>query len=201
MTVKEIAKLTGKAERTIRTWASLAKIAEVSAKMAKAIQSNVPADFTLDETIGIMKSGTVSESLIDLLIENAKNKNSIIEKKSNLTEFDFEMIARVTSKIISEILDKKIDDKIEKKFESKQSLLPAPQKNDRDNVNQIVREYSVKKGIEYSKVWGMLYSEFYYRVHRNVRVCAKNQEMGIIDYIETEGLMPELLAIALDYLK
>ena len=91
--------------------------------------------------------------------------------------------------------------KINSKFEQRKALLPAPQKSDRANVNQIVREYSVKNELDYSKAWGALYTEFNYRTNRDVRVCAKNRDMGILEYIESEGLTADLLAVAIEFCK
>lgn len=89
---------------------------------------------------------------------------------------------------------------IETKFQERKALLPAPKKSDRDNINQIVREYAHKNQMNYKEVWMMLYTEFNYRMKKNFKTCAKNRNMTIMDYIETEGLLSELLSVAMEYL-
>ena len=71
MTIKEIANLTNVGETTVRRWISSAKMAGLSAKMAQAVNDKKPADFTLPETIAIIRAGG-NETLADLLMENAK---------------------------------------------------------------------------------------------------------------------------------
>jgi hypothetical protein len=73
MTIKQIAELATSGETTIRRWAekASAKMADISAKMAKARETSVAADFTLPETIAIIRAGG-NDTLADLLAENAK---------------------------------------------------------------------------------------------------------------------------------
>ena len=58
MTTKEIAKAVGKTERGVRNWVS--KLAEKNAVIAEKLSSSSPmkpADYTLDETIEIIRQG------------------------------------------------------------------------------------------------------------------------------------------------
>jgi len=63
MTTKQIAEATGKAERTIRTWISIssAEMAVVAAKMSDSTPAH-PADFTIDEVLGIIEAGAGKEA-------------------------------------------------------------------------------------------------------------------------------------------
>ena len=72
MTIKQIAETSNVSESTVRNWAKLAsaKTAEVSAKIAKARETSVAADFTLPEVIAIVRAGG-NETLANLLAENA----------------------------------------------------------------------------------------------------------------------------------
>lgn len=72
MTTHEIGKLTGKDQRTIRRWIKIAgdKMSAVRDKMSAAGHGKV-ADFTLPETIAIIRAGG-NETLANLLQENAK---------------------------------------------------------------------------------------------------------------------------------
>ena len=70
MTIKEIAELATVSESTVRNWITSAKTAEVSAKTAKAKETSVAADFTLYETLAIIRAGG-NDTLADLLAMNA----------------------------------------------------------------------------------------------------------------------------------
>ena len=48
----------------------------------------------------------------------------------------------------------------------------------------------------YREAWHELYSQAYYRMGRNIRLCAEHRGMDPLDYAEDEGLLPELVAIA-----
>lgn len=78
-----------------------------------------------------------------------------------------------------------------------QKQLPAVQElSQRDQLRQAVNSYASKVG-GYREAWGNLYQQFYYRYHRNVKECAKNRGMDTLDYIEEEGLLHDLLALAI----
>jgi hypothetical protein len=90
-------------------------------------------------------------------------------------------------------------EKIEAKIEQRQSLLPAPPIKPRDNVNKLVREYAHKQGIDHSAAFGELYRDFGYRTNTDPRRSAKNRGMAIIDYIEAEGMIDTLEAVAIEW--
>ena len=90
--------------------------------------------------------------------------------------------------------------KIENKIEQRQALLPAPQIPPRSNVVKIVREYATKNEIDYSMAFTKLYREFGYRTHTDPRKAAGNRGVPIIDYIDTEGMMGTLEAVAMEML-
>ena len=75
-------------------------------------------------------------------------------------------------------------------------MLPAPQKTDRAALNQLVRAYAARNNQDHATAWGMLYNECYYRLHINLRQRAQGAEMPVIDFIETEGLLSQVLAVA-----
>ena len=72
MTLVQIAAVANVNEITIRRWAVSAsdKMSEISDKMSKARETSVAADFTLPETIAIIRAGG-NETLANLLAENA----------------------------------------------------------------------------------------------------------------------------------
>ncbi len=73
MTIKEICNLTEKSHQTIGRWVEFAKskMDTIKSKMDKANPNN-PADFTLNETIEIIRAGG-NNTLADLLFQNATN--------------------------------------------------------------------------------------------------------------------------------
>lgn len=90
MTIKEICSLTGKAKNTVCLWCS--KIEQVSSKIEQAKKTNIPADFTLEEVVEILRAGKVSESLISLLRENAETKNKLTFKVSRNEDLTLSII-------------------------------------------------------------------------------------------------------------
>ncbi len=191
MTIKEIAKLTGKSESTIRNWLASAKTAEISAKIAEARKTSKPSDFTLEETIAIIRAGG-NDTLADLLQDNAtKNQKTTITKRE--VQIIQVAVRQVTEDIMAFINSTPSD---HAKIKDGQLHLSAPEKNERDQLNQIIRKYSSNQSIPHAVVWGQLYNELYYRLSINVRKRAQNRNMPIIDYIESEGLLPQALSVA-----
>jgi hypothetical protein len=96
MTIKEIAELCGRAQSTIRNWITSANSAEISAKIAEARETSKPANFTIEETIAIVRAGK-NETLADLLAENARNRDNY-EKYLSLMEGLKGEIAKISEK-------------------------------------------------------------------------------------------------------
>ena len=84
MNIKEIAELTGKTERSIRLWSTKASenISSISEKISYSSRTKKPSDFTLEETVEIIRSGG-NETLANLLKENA-NRYTYDGRFSNL---------------------------------------------------------------------------------------------------------------------
>ena len=198
MTTKEIAEAVGKAEKTVRTWAARAsaKSAEASAKLAEAQKSGGrPADWTLDEAVAIIEQG-MGKNAAGLYRENAK-RSVVPAQVSSLTARDMEVIGGIVAAVMANLTERM--GSIEARIEQRQALLPAPQIKPRDNITRIVREYAHLKGIEYGHAWGELYREYGYRTNSNPRRAAENRKMPIIDYIDAEGMMGTLEAVAIDW--
>jgi hypothetical protein len=75
--------------------------------------------------------------------------------------------------------------------------LPAPALAPRDELRQIIGRAARESG-DYQGTWGEFYEAIYYRMHRNVRECAKNRGTDALNYLEGEGLIPEAIALARD---
>ena len=200
MTTKEIAEAVGKTERSVRNW--VAKVAEnfsAVAEKSSASTSTNPADYNLEETCLIIETG-MGKNAADLYRMSAKQHTATITPMlgSTLTQKDLEMVGVIVASVMKN-LDGRVSF-LENKYEQKKALLPAPAKDDRAALNEIIRSVSAKKSMAYANVWGMLYKEYSYRTHRNVRQCAKNEAMAILDWIEKEGLLSELLSVAIEFL-
>lgn len=74
MTVKELARFTGKTERTIRNWIakSSEKISSLSEKISNAEKTKKPADFTIDEVEQILLNSSMSKDAVSILMQNAR---------------------------------------------------------------------------------------------------------------------------------
>jgi len=62
----------------------------------------------------------------------------------------------------------------------------------------IMREYVKNTGDSHSSAYGELYRQFKYRTHVDAVQCAKNRGSSTIEYIETEGMIETLEAIAME---
>ena len=184
MTTKQIAEAVGKAEKTVRTWAAkaAAKSAVMAAKLA-ASTSTHPADYDLDETVAIIEVG-LGKNAAALYRENAR-KAPDIARMDRLEGMILELTKAVAGLIPAIAVARG----------SQVPALPAPVLAPRAELRRIMTAAGKASG-DYSGAWGQLYQEIYYRMHRNVNECAKNRGMEKLDYIEVEGMLPEVVAIA-----
>jgi len=201
MTIKEISGLTGRTYKTVCNWCNSVKTTEISVKITEAKEKGKPADFTLDETIEILRVGKVSESLISLLLENAENKDRFKPVSSvGLTSKDVDIIKTIVSETVSmtiKTLDTRMAN-IESKYNSRVALLPAPELSDRDNLRQVINKRQKKTGAPFNIIWGDLYRSCYYRLNINFTKRAANRQMKVLDYIESSGYLPTVLSIAIE---
>lgn len=105
--------------------------------------------------------------------------------------------AMVTLVSMAQSMDARLT-KIETRIDQRQALLPPPQVKPRDHINMIVRKYVSETESTYPQAWNELYRQFSYRTNTNPATCAKNREMSILDYIETEGMIELLESVALE---
>ena len=199
MTTKEIAESVGKNEGTVRGWVRrLASKNDAVASKNDASSSMKPADYALGETCAIIEQG-MGKNAASLFRENAKRTTNI----PAIVGYDIDAafkLAIISLTSITQRLDDRVS-KIEARVEQRQALLPAPEVKPRDNVSRIVRKYAHDNGIEYGPAWGELYREYGYRTNSNPSIAARNRGMAIIDYIEAEGMIGTLEAIAIDWAK
>lgn len=196
MNTKEIASAVNKTERSVQRWVKKAgdKMSSISDKMSSSI-STKPADFDLDETLLIIETG-LGKNAAAVYALNAKN----LQKPSDslLSQKEIEMITKIVAVTVAETM-KQLDGRvnvIEKRIEERQALLPAPDIAPRDRINMIMRQYASNNGKGFQEVYNDLYRRFNYTHKCNVNIAAKNRGMPIIEYIEVEGMIDDLEAVA-----
>ena len=196
MNIKEISASVNKDESSVRRWVKKlsGKMPVIAGKMRASSPMN-PADFDLEETLLIIKTG-LGESAAYLYEQNAKN----IQKPSDslLSQKEIEMITKIVAVTVSETM-KQLDGRvnvIEKRIEERRALLPAPDIAPRDRINMIMRQYASNNGKGFQEVYNDLYRRFNYTHKCNVNIAAKNRGMPIIEYIEVEGMIDDLEAVA-----
>ena len=186
MTTKEIAEAVGKDERTVQRWAKKAsdKMSSVSDKMSSGSPAN-PADYDLNETCSIIEIG-MGKNAADLYRTSAKIPgDSGYVTKRDLAVFGAAIVSEMIKQFLPAIQGVK----------PAAAQIEAPKLETRDELRRIVAKAGKASG-DYSGAWNTLYQDVYYRMHRNVNECAKNRGMDKLDYIESEGILPEVIAIA-----
>lgn len=123
-----------------------------------------------------------------------------LETSHNLSAFDFEMISKIVSVTVKTTVEQLMPIISGQKTIVKNMTIEAPKMDARAHVTQLVRNYAQAAKMPYQDVYSMLYTEFGYRTHSNPSQCAMNRNMKIIDYIEFAGQMPQLEAVAVEFL-
>jgi len=186
MNVKQIALAVSKPERTVHNWVkkSSAKMAQVNAKMAQASIDKKPADYDIDETCFIIEQG-LGKNASALFRYNASNNKSLsIESRLDRLE-----------SLIEKVLMMQLNNVV-KEPEKQLTFSDAPQKTKRAELREIINKYTADRNCNHIEVWTQLYQQIYYRMNINVKICADNRGMDKLDYIEKEGLMDEVVALA-----
>jgi len=192
MTIRELAEAAGCNEKTVRRITTEifpnkivnGKVTRFTWSEAHTVMDKLPKK-NIVQNVGQMS---------EVALTNVRgNKNDHIDA--------FAKIAEAMSAIATVV--KSIGDRvnvIEQKIEDRQSLLPAPGIDTKNHITKITREYAVRKNIKFPDAYGKLYREFGYRTHTNPCMAAKNRGMTIIEYIESEGQLEILLAVAIEVL-
>ncbi len=188
MTTKQIADAVSKDESTVRRWVrkSAGKIPAVKVKMTAAGHGK-PADYTLDETCSIIEAGMGRNAagIFRANAENRQNQNGVAEIATIVRETVAAMVPAIIAAIKGSLPESSVP-----------ALPAATELSYRDQLRRMINKHAYRTGASHSSLWRDLYSEYYYRYHRNLRECAKNREMDTIEYADLEGLLPELLALA-----
>lgn len=209
MTVKELADFTGKNVTTVTRWIKKAQMHNADTQMQYALVKGHEKDFSVDEIEFILQHSSMSKDAISILMENARHDKVPTDStqfvtKRELTSILSELTIAITSaitKAMPEIITqtvKSLKDEHLVDNKSERGLFPAPEMAPRAHINMLVRDYATKNSMEYRDVWRELYRQFGYRTNTNPGISAKNRGMNIIDYIDSEGQLETLEAVAVD---
>lgn len=203
MTTKEIAEIAGVSVQTVR------RIAET--KVGYVFEAGKKAGFTEKESIEIMRelkkkgfiqpvqngqvpvqNGAVPRQNADVLPKNAEvaHLGVMVANLCMAVSEQMKMISAQNDKINSFIGQKQ-----------ERIALPAPQIDPRTHIIKLVDEYTARTGTPHRDAYTMLYRDYGYRTHCNAILSAKNRGMKIIDYIDSEGQIETLEAIALEVMQ
>ena len=196
MTTRELAEFFGKSEDTIL---KKAREAGISSRQGRAIQFDRAGVESMAVRLFKTVPLAVKESINMTFSTSVKPGSSLPENAEVKTD---DYVRRGMELVFGAIgkLDERVS-RIESEVGERRALLPAPQMSPRDHINKIVREYAANRNIGFSEAYRTLYSEFGYRTHSNPSAAAKNRGMAIIDYIEAEGQIETLEAIAMEVFK
>jgi len=203
MTTKEIAQAVGKTERSVQGWAKKTgeKISSVGEKISSAGHGKA-ADFDLDETLAIIETG-MGKNAADIYRMNAKEGHSEKPQSPEISHLgamvaNLAVMMDATMKMMVTQQNQISAMLAGNHSTPERKTLPAPQLDARSHIIKLANEYVSKTGIEHRDAYTMLYREFGYRTHCNAILSAKNRGMKIIDYIDSEGQIETLEAIALE---
>lgn len=191
MTTREIAETAG-----VSTETASRKIKEM---YPDRVKNGKPTRLIQSEALCVM-----SELRKKNFVEPLQNDKVALQnaKVSFLSEKDIAIISQIVSVTVSETI-KALDGRmtnIEQKIEQRKILLPAPQLDAREHIKKLIDEYVSRNKIEHGDAYRYLYREFFYRTKCNASLCAKNRGMKTIDYIDNEGMIETLEAIAMEVL-
>lgn len=189
MTTRQIAEAVGKNERSVQRWTKTTgdKVSSVGEKLASVQKSNKPAEYDLEETMAIIETG-LGKNAAAVWRENAERKNGAGFDAEAMAVLIRETVAAMVPVIVAAVRGVVPEKTI--------AALPAPEPlTTRDQLRRTVNEYAARSG-DHRGAWRELYMQYYYRNHRNIRECAKNRNMDTLDYAENEGIIPDLLALA-----
>ena len=189
MTIRQISEAAGCSIITVR------RVGKMMFPDVKAESRGMAIDYDREQSIQIMnrlpKKNYVNNPT-QMITPPLSN-----DQPSTLTKKDLEMIGAIVGHVMNS-LDKRVS-LIENIVEERKELLPSVNLTPRAKLNKVINEFAVISfGGDHREAWNALYQDIYYRLHKNVRVCAKNAGLSKIDYIEQEGLIETAISIVIE---
>lgn len=190
MTMNELSAFLGKSNTTIYRHAKDCGITAINGKTTRLDESQVRK---ITERVFKRVPLAVQTSIRDtfsndkgLPMPNEKVENEYIKRGMDLV---FGAIGK---------LDERLS-KIESCIEERQLLLPAPDISPRAHINEIMRAYAKRHNVPHGTLYPELYRKFYYAYSINITASASHRNMRPLDYVEQEGLVEKLEAVAIKY--
>ena len=103
MTVKELAKFTGKTERTVQLWIKKHNEKTMFHNEKISLQKGHESDFTVDEVERILKASSLSKDAVSILMNNARSKpdqNGQAITRSDLAAFGATIVSEVMKQFL-----------------------------------------------------------------------------------------------------
>ena len=175
MTIKELAEIAGVSQETIRRYGK---------QHFPSFHTN-GVKVNYEDVSKIIMTEVKKKNMVSL---NSKPTQIVEQPSQNVEVIQmFKMMFEQNQQFMSSMMDRM--DKLENKQPKQLSLPVAPDIEPRAYLNQLVREYSQLKGVDFRKGWNVLYTELLYRCKTNIKVKSKNEGIKPIDYLERENML------------
>lgn len=199
MTTKQIAAYIGKPDQTVKNWVKRAssKMDQLRSKMDQATNEKKPANYDLEETIAIIEVG-MGANAAAMYRANAGNAPpaGFFESGSTPQSDRLDRLESIVEKLVTAFVAIAAPGK--DVVTQKAITSTVPEIPTRVLIKNLVDKYAVEFGDrDFNGCWWRLYKEFGDRYQMNVRARADNRNIRPIDYLESEGLLSELYAVAI----
>jgi len=142
MTIKEIAKLCGVDKSTIHRWLEHERFLSCEMQLRNSIKDKIdggspenPSNFTLEETLAIIRDGGENETLAALLAENAASKNALTVHSGGLTEAQAAQLAGLAA--LMGKVDKALEDPKKAAYEELEAWLGKTLESEEKPIHRV----------------------------------------------------------------
>lgn len=121
-------------------------------------------------------------------------RQNVPQERQNVSQSDLvALIGPIVAETIKQLLPIIRGYEITGRPEQTKNALPPL--DPRKELNMIANEAGRIMG-DYREPWNQIYKHAHYRLGINIRERARNRNMSALEYASTEGIIPQLLAIA-----
>ena len=178
------------------------EIAEVAGVSVDTVQKKIKEMFP--EIVEQRKKTVLNKMQAIEVMKDLRKKNFILPQNSadlpqNSADSRLDRLESLMEKLLL-VTGNLLQVQQSNQTQEKRVLLPAPQLDARAHIKKLIDEYVSRNKIEHGDAYRYLYREFFYRTKCNATLCAKNRGMKTIDYIDDEGMIETLEAIAMEVL-
>ena len=195
MTIREIAAFAEVSTKTVRRWVDKLSreggqnaISTEKLKMLEAGDHGRAVQFSQEEATAILQAGGRAFHASHLAQRAAGIPHSASEQPTQIVELVKALIPAMAEAFRLALGGHPAPT-------SPVPALEAPAMTPRHELRRLIARGMERFG-GYREAWHELYAQAYYRLGRNIRLCAENRGMEPLDFAENEGLLPQLVAIA-----